>query len=170
MISITVICTGNAVRSVIAGALLSSSELGSSLNITTAGTLAVDGRPISLPTRHALDAVEIGPLHHLSHQLVEADLVDADLVIAMAGEHVRYVRRRHVAAASRTATLQRLCRDLGGRDAPLSTRVAELELAEVEIEAWEDVVDPAGGDEATYIRCAFELQSLISELLPRLVP
>lgn len=156
-------------RSVIAGALLANSEVGPLLTITTAGTLAVDGRPISTQTRHALDAVNIGPLNHLSHQLVDADVANVDLVIALAGEHVRYIRRCHPDAASRSTTLQRLCRDLSAAETPLASRLADLALEAMEIEAWEDVADPAGGDEATYLRCAFELESLVAELLPRLV-
>ncbi len=62
----------------------------------------------------------------------------------MAGEHVAYVRRRHPVAADRTATLKRLCRDLPEGSAPLAKRLAELDLADVAIEPWEDVEDPAG--------------------------
>jgi len=46
-----------------------------------------------------------------SSQLADADLRDADLVVAMAREHVRFVRRRHPEIAARTATLKRLVRD-----------------------------------------------------------
>ena len=52
---------------------------------------------------------------HRSRQLASADLATADLVLAMAREHVEYVRRRHPAAAARTGTLKRLARDLPAR-------------------------------------------------------
>jgi len=38
----------------------------------------------------------------------------------------------------------------------------------VTVEPWEDVVDPAGGDDDEYVRCARELAGLCARLLPRL--
>src|ERR1700761_1207125 len=90
--AITVICTGNAVRSVMAGALLQQRSPEGRIRIRTAGTLAVEGQPMSFRTRDALAAIGIAPPEHLSHQLVAADLVDATLVLAMADEHVNYIR------------------------------------------------------------------------------
>jgi len=49
------LCTGNASRSVLAGAALS--EQRQDLGITTAGTLVVDGLPMSHRTRAAFDSV-----------------------------------------------------------------------------------------------------------------
>jgi protein-tyrosine-phosphatase len=119
-------------------------------------------------TRHALSTVGLGATDHLSHQLVEADVADSDLIIALAGEHVRYVRHWHPEAAARAATLRRLCRDLSSAKTSLASRVADLHLDAVEIESWEDVDDPAGGGQESYLRCAFELQALIGQLVPRL--
>ena len=100
MNTITVICTGNAVRSVMAGALLEQRAPSERIRIRTAGTLAVEGQPMSFRTRDALKAIGVVPPEHLSHQLVDADLVDATLVLAMADEHVHYIRRVHPEAAS----------------------------------------------------------------------
>ena len=91
------------------------------------------------------------------------------LVIALAPEHVHWVRRTHPEAASRTATLRRLARDLPAHDAPLSERVASLALADVELGAWEEVVDPGGGDAETFAACAAEVVDLVAVLAPRLV-
>jgi hypothetical protein len=41
-------------------------------------------------------------------------------------------------------------------------------LAEVSVEPWEDVEDPAGGEDAAYLACAKELADLCADLLPRL--
>jgi protein-tyrosine-phosphatase len=169
MNTITVICTGNAVRSVMAGALLEQRAPSGRIRIRTAGTLAVEGQPMSFRTRDALKAISVVPPDHLSHQLVEADLVEATLVLAMADEHVQYVRRVHPDAAPRTATIRRLCRDLGPTNDPLAVRLAELELASVSLEAWENVVDPAAGGEEDYLNCAVELNRLVDDLLPRLL-
>jgi protein-tyrosine phosphatase len=167
--AITVICTGNAVRSVMAGALLDQRAPSGRIRIRTAGTLAVEGQPMSFRTRDALKAIGIVPPEHLSHQLVDADLVDTTLVLAMADEHVHYIRRVHPEAAPRTATIRRLCRDLNPLNAPLAIRLAALELADVSLESWENVVDPAAGGEEVYLNCAVELDRLVDDLLPRLL-
>jgi len=158
------LCTGNAARSVMAGALLQADGLA----IVTAGTHVVEGQPMSRRTRDALVAVGFGADGHRSHQLTEQDLEDADLIVALAGEHVAYVRRRHPEAAARTATIKRLCRDLPAGPARLAERVRALDLVALPIEPWEDVEDPAGGDDDVYVACAEELVVLCTELRSRL--
>ena len=96
------------------------------------------------------------------------DIEDADLILAMAGEHVAYVRRQYPAAAPKTASIKRLCRDLPPGPPSLGERIASLGLAELPIEAWEDVEDPAGGEDEVYRSCAQELADLCADLLPRL--
>lgn len=171
---VLVLCTGNAARSVMAGYMLEyrAEAAGLPLAVTTAGTHVIDGQPMSMRTRGALatipelDAIPVG--RHRSRQLEEAELGQAALVVAMEADHVRYVRRRHPAAAPRTATLRRLCRDLGPPGPPLAARVAALGLDEVELGDWEDVTDPAGGDDAIYTACAHELWELTAQLMPLL--
>jgi protein-tyrosine-phosphatase len=124
---------------------------------------------MSFRTRDALKAVRVVPPEHLSHQLEAADLLDATLILAMADEHVQYVRRVYPEAAARTATIRRLCRDLAGPNDSLATRLAALDLATVELEAWENVVDPATGGMEDYLYCATELDRLVDDLLPRLL-
>jgi protein-tyrosine phosphatase len=159
------LCTGNAARSVMAGILLAHLPV----RLITAGTFVVEGQPMSRRTRDALASVGVETIPpHRSHQLTDADVEDADLIIAMAGEHVAYVRRRHPDAAGRTATIRRLVRELSDGPAPLVERVASMGLAAVEIEPWEDVEDPAGGEDDVYVHCAKELAQLCAELAPRL--
>jgi len=167
---VVVLCTGNAARSVMVGQLLIAPTVGvrPSIHVSTAGTHAIEGRPVSSRTRAALEALGLSAPGHRSHQLVDDDLVDAAVVVAMEGDHVRYVRRRHPGAAARTATLRRLCRDLPGGGSPLVERVAALDLASVDPEPWEDVADPAGHDEETFVACARELDVLVTSLAPRL--
>jgi len=81
---------------------------------------------------------------------------------------VAYVRRTHPEAAAKTATLRRLARDLAPGDESLAARVAALDLAATELEAWEDVVDPAGGDLPEFEACAQEIRDLITALAPAL--
>jgi protein-tyrosine phosphatase len=158
------LCTGNAARSVMAGAMLSSAPV----RIVSAGTHVVEGQPVSRRTRDALAQVGFAVGGHRSHQLTDQDIAEADVILAMAGEHVAYVRRRYPGAAAKTATLKRLCRDLSADPRPLVERVAALGLADRPVEPWEDVEDPAGGEDEVYVSCAKELADLCADLLPRL--
>ena len=161
------LCTGNAARSVMAGAALAAHL--PDWHVTTAGTLVVEGQPMSWRTKAALDAVGLEAPHHRSRQATASDLRHAALVIALAPEHVHWVRRSHPEAASRTATLRRLARDLPDDGAALDARVEELGLADVELEAWEEVIDPGGGDADVFAACAVEVVDLVAALAPRLV-
>lgn len=170
--NIVFLCTGNAARSVMGGAIVRARR--DDIEIVTAGTHVIEGMPMSWRTRDALGALGVGAEGHRSYQLRDGDVAIADLVIAMAGEHVGYVRRVHPQAAARTVTLKRLARDLtpGAGDDPggadLSARVAALGLADVTLEPWEDVEDPAGGDLPEFEACAREISDLLEEVLPRL--
>jgi protein-tyrosine-phosphatase len=161
------LCTGNAARSVMAGAMLEAS--GTAVRVTTAGTHVVEHQPVSIRTRRALEAVGLHASLHRSRQLTDADVRTADLVVAMAGEHVSYVRRRHPEGADRTATLEFLAAHLRAGASPLAARVAALGLAKVDPSEQGDVADPAGGEDHDYVSCARQLKALMAELVPRLV-
>ena len=164
--NIVFLCTGNAARSVMGGAIVRARR--DDIEIVTAGTHVIEGMPMSWRTRDALGALGVGAEGHRSYQLRDGDVAIADLVIAMAGEHVGYVRRVHPQAAARTVTLKRLARDLTPGGADLAARVAALGLADVTLEPWEDVEDPAGGDLPEFEACAREISDLLEEVLPRL--
>ncbi|MFM2073333.1 MAG: Low molecular weight phosphotyrosine protein phosphatase [Actinomycetota bacterium] len=138
------------------------------LRVETAGTLSVDGMPISWRTRAALDDVGLPWPQHRSRQAGRAELHRNDVVIGLAPEHVQWVRREHPEVAHRTSTLLRLTRSLEKSTLPIDERLARLELATVELEPWEEVVDPGGGDADDFIRCAREIVTLIDELADRL--
>ena len=163
-VTVVTLCTGNAARSVMAGAMLRSGPL----PVVTAGTHVGEGQPMSRRTRAALEVVGFSADGHRSHQITEGDIDGSVLILAMAAEHVSYIRRKHPGAAHRTASIKRLVRDLSPGPEPLADRLAALHLDEVEVEAWEDVEDPAGGDEPVYVSCAEELAGLCARLLPLL--
>lgn len=134
------------------------------LHVRTAGTLTVDGMPISWRTRAALDDVGLPWPRHASKQAERAHVERADLVIALAPEHVDWVRREHPEVAHRTASLIRLVERLGPPPAPLADRLDALGLASVELEPWEEVVDPGGGEVQQYVDAARQIVVLVDRL------
>ena len=155
---IVFVCTGNAARSVIAGAAVEARV--PHVEVATAGTLVVEGQPMSWRTAPRSKPSGVEPPHHRSRQATERHLADATLIVGLAPEHVEWVRRTAPSLAPRTATLQRLCRDLPRASGSLAQRVAELELDQVDLEPWEEVVDPGGGEVDVYIACAREVLDL----------
>lgn len=162
------LCTGNAARSVMAGAALAAHL--PHWYVATAGTLVVEGQPMSWRTRAALEHVGLDASHHRSRQADAAALDHATLIVGLAPEHVAWVRRTHPGAAGRTGTLRRLARDLPDGPQPLADRVAALGLADVALGDWEEVVDPGGGDAPAFTACAIEVTALVAELVRRLDP
>jgi len=163
-LGILFLCTGNATRSVIAAAALQRAL--PTVAIEGAGTLSIEGLPLGWRTRAALEAVDLDVDRHRSRQVTGGDLDRATLVVGLAPEHVAWVRREHPPAASRTATLKRLCRDLPGLDGDLEQRLAALDLSTVALEPWEEVADPAGREVEEFVACAHEITSLVNQLAP----
>jgi protein-tyrosine-phosphatase len=158
-VPVVVLCTGNAARSVMAGVSLA--QRLPTLDVFTAGTHVIEGQPLSVRTRAGLTAIGMPTPVHRTRQARAEELEAAALVVCLAPEHVAWVRRAHPTAAARTGTLHRLVRYLPTVTGPLPERVAALGLAEVELEPWEEVVDPAGGDIPDFEACAREIADLV---------
>ncbi len=134
------------------------------LSVETAGTLAVDGLPISWRTRAAFAAVDLAVPRHASKQATATHLARADIIIGAAPEHVEWVRRCHPTVAARTATLAHLAAALSPPPGPLSDRLAALSLADHLLTSEEEIVDPGGGEVEAFIAAARHVVSLIRPL------
>ena len=142
-------------------------------SVSGSGTHALPGHPMSVRTRTALERLGLADPTHRSSQFDETDVRRASLIVAMAPEHVEWVRRVHPEAADRTVTLKRLVRvlsadpsaSLSPSDTALLDRVRTLDLAGLEIFEWEEVVDPAGGEQPEFDACAEEIDALVDQLI-----
>ena len=83
-------------------------------------------------------------------------------MVALANEHVEWMRRTHPEAADRTITLHRLVRDLAQSGEPFVARLKLLQPATIDLEPWEEVADPAGGELPEYLACVQEVDGLIA--------
>ena len=142
-------------------------------SVSGSGTHALPGHPMSVRTRTALERLGLADPTHRSSQFDETDVRRASLIVAMAPEHVQWVRRVHPQAADRTVTLKRVVRVLAAVPSPstspsdtaLLDRIRTLDLAGLEIEEWEEVVDPAGGEQPEFDACAQEIDALVDQLI-----
>ena len=133
-VHVVVLCHANVARSVAVAHLLrgATDEQGVAIELRSAGTHASEGQPASARTRAALEA-RLGEVSllgtHRSHLLDVDDVEWSDLLIAMEGSQVRFVRRLFPDATGRTATLAVLASSLPCDHRPLATRIASMGLA-----------------------------------------
>jgi protein-tyrosine phosphatase len=159
-LNIVALCTGNVARSVMLAYMLTTlSEVnGERWQIRSAGTHVVEGSAMSGRTRDALLGIEELGHHrynaHRSHQVSSDDVEWADIILASEAAHVNYVRDNFEGARNKAVQIHQFV-----RYAPLDERFATqlVEVTSMVLDAQLDVLDPAGGDDATYRACALEL-------------
>lgn len=140
------------------------------VDIRSAGTLVVPGQPMSVRTRGALERHGLRDPWHRSRQLEEADVESSNLILAMEPLHMLWMRRQLPSALPISGMLKRVVRELpliAGAD--LDERVAALDLADREVEPWEEVIDPGSGQQPVFDSCIDELALLIDQLVPALL-
>jgi len=165
------LCTGNAARSVMGSAMLRTKlGLDPAISVDSGGTHVLPGQIMSVRTRTALEGHGIRDPFHRSRQLTVGDIARASVIVAMEPDHLRWIRKIHPEAAPITGSLKRVVRDLAPASAGgLDDRVAALQLAAVEFEDWEEVIDPGGGEQPVFDAAAAEIADLVDALLDRLL-
>lgn len=164
------VCTGNAARSVMAAAMLRART--DVVEAAGAGTHSIPGLPMSTRTRAALAEFDVADPDHRSCQIDAEIAARASLIAIFEPMHIKWIRREIPDAAHRTASLARIVRSVApGTLDTLQFRIAEARLEEYTIEqweAWEEVVDPAGGEIAEFRAAATQIDAFITGLVPLL--
>lgn len=148
-------------------------ERGIDLGVSSAGTTA-DGYPASEPAVRVMHDLGLDISGHRS-RVISPELVgDADLIIAMAREHVREVVVLDPPTFARTFTLKELVRrgnELGARTGaePLASWLGRLQSGRTPSmhlgsSATDDIADPMGQRMAVYERTADEISELTEAL------
>lgn len=161
------VCTGNVCRSPMAEGFLRDQAIRRGLDIDTrsTGTHAWTGRAATIDGRRIMTDLGVPIDEHRTLEL-EADLMDwADLVICMATEHLREVRRAYPQSADKTFTLKGFLEILPSlprcddTEAWLNAAASQRHVADAV--ASPDVDDPFGERQTAYRRVATEIQELI---------
>ncbi len=121
--------------------------------IKSAGTLGIEGMPAS---RYSVEIVDEmgGDISQHRSQGVTAELVqEADLILAMANEHVEYLHENFPQYRENVFLLKRFGR--AGNDA--------------EDDPDDEIFDPIGSDKETYRACAEIIDNELERTLPTLV-
>lgn len=169
-VRIVTLCTGNAARSVMmAASLVTLAETqGRAWHLRSAGTHVGGASGVSARTLAAL--VRLGEVDvagvraHRSHQLDEADVRWADVILCAEVSHVNFVRRRFPNAASRTVGFAQLARDASPGQGLVD---ATEQVARSASDELCDVTDPAGQEQGAYDECADVIWRVSRELIDR---
>jgi protein-tyrosine phosphatase len=176
-IDILILCTGNICRSPMAEVLLRRKldVAGIDATVTSAGTWRA-GEPAAGGSINAMAARRLDLSSHRSTLLDIEAVREADLVIAMAREHVREVVVLDPPSLAKTFTLKELVRRaeaLGPTPLPFERWLAHVGQGRQARQMLgasrdDDVADPVGQPDDLFLDTADELESLIDRLVPLL--
>jgi len=150
------VCSGNSCRSPLAEGLLRAqipSRLQDDVVIKSAGTLGIEGSPAA---RYSVEIVkEMGGdiSGHRSQGVAEELIAEADLILAMASEHLEYLSSEFPKYRENIFLLKRFAR-------------AANESANADDD---DIFDPIGTSKETYQACAEIIDEELERILPTLV-
>jgi protein-tyrosine phosphatase len=175
-IELLFVCTGNQCRSPMAEVMLRRrfDERDIDARVSSVG-LVGDGRPASESTIEVMTDLGHDLRDHVSRPLSQDAIERADLVLALAREHVRESVLLVPSAFGKTFTLKELVRrgaDCGPRrpDEPLDAWLARVHEGRTVRDHLgsspdDDVVDPIGRRMAVYESVADEIAALVDELV-----
>ncbi len=173
---VLVVCTANRCRSVMTEALLARrlAAAGVAGRVRSAGLLG-QGEPVPPEAVAAITGYGLDLTRHRSRLVTAAELRGADLVLAMAREHVRHAVVTEPTAWPRTFTLRELLRrgQQGGPrmpGEPLASWLARLQNGRDRVALLgdspdDDVADPMGGPAHGYVMTATLLDELVGALV-----
>jgi len=146
--------------------------------VTDVGVLSAGflpgGTPVAEEVIDVLRARGIGIEAHLSREVTEADLEEADLILAMARQHVREAVTALPDAFGRTFTLKELVRRADQNGGLLEGESLDAWLARMGLgrtptqhlgaSELDDVADPVGRPRRVFKKTAAELDDLLDRL------
>jgi protein-tyrosine phosphatase len=125
--------------------ILAREGLETDYKVRSAGVWAANGRPASPYAIQAMAGRGIDIRSHRAHGLTQTDVEEADLILAMASEHVEAIE-----------TL-------------LPQYKSKIHLLSEMVGRHDDIADPMGSPLQEYLQCADELEELVEQSYPQIL-